>query len=129
MARKRNPRIESLVRSALADLIDTEINDPRVRLVTITDVEVTPDHDVVTAYYAALDPTLVSGARRGGERVPEPAQVADGLASASGRLRALLVRRVDLRTVPELRFRPDPSSTASARVESLLRDLRTDEEA
>jgi ribosome-binding factor A len=125
MARKRNPRVESLVRSALADLIDTEINDPRVRLVTITAVEVTPDHDVVTAYYAALDPTVVSGSRHGGDRVPDPDQVAAGLASASGRLRALLVQRVAMRTVPELRFRPDPSSTTSARVESLLRELRT----
>lgn len=124
MARKRSPRVESLVHAALASLLDTEINDPRVTLVTITGVEVTPDHDVVTAYFAPLDPSLVSGSRGRGDHVPDPAQVADGLASASGRLRSLLVRRVALKTVPELRFRPDPTSTGSARVESLLRELR-----
>ncbi|MEX0591861.1 MAG: ribosome-binding factor A [Nitriliruptoraceae bacterium] len=129
MARKRNPRIESLVKSAIADLIETELNDPRVAFVTVTDVEVTPDHDVVTVHYTSLDPELVSGdpRRSGGDRVPDPDQIADGLASAAPRLRALLVKRVEMRMIPEVRFRRDPTAVQSAKIDQMLRDLRTGE--
>ncbi|MEX0952794.1 MAG: 30S ribosome-binding factor RbfA [Nitriliruptoraceae bacterium] len=128
MARRRNPRTESLVRSAIADLIETEVADPRVRFVTITEVEVTPDHDVATVWYTTLDPDLVSRdpARTGGDRVPAAAEVAAGLESATPRLRAMLARRVDLRVVPDLRFRPDPVAEQSAKVEELLRRLSED---
>ena len=127
MARKRNPRIESLVKSAIADLIETELNDPRIAFVTVTDVEVTPDHDVVTVHYTSLDPELVSGdpRRTGGDRVPDADQIADGLASAAPRLRALLVKRVEMRMIPEIRFRRDPTSVQSAKIDQMLRDLRT----
>ena len=127
MARKRNPRIESLVKSAIADLIETELNDPRVAFVTVTDVEVTPDHDVVTVHYTSLDPELVSGdpRRTGGDRVPDADQIADGLASAAPRLRALLVKRVEMRMIPDVRFRRDPTSVQSAKIDQMLRDLRT----
>jgi len=127
VARKRNPRIESLVKSAIADLIETELNDPRVAFVTVTDVEVTPDHDVVTVHYTSLDPELVSGdpRRTGGDRVPDADQIADGLASAAPRLRALLVKRVEMRMIPEIRFRRDPTSVQSAKIDQMLRDLRT----
>jgi len=129
VARKRNPRIESLVKSAIADLIETELNDPRVAFVTVTDVEVTPDHDVVTVHYTSLDPELVSGdpRRTGGDRVPDADQIADGLASAAPRLRALLVKRVEMRMIPDVRFRRDPTSVQSAKIDQMLRDLRTGE--
>ncbi|MEX0706135.1 MAG: 30S ribosome-binding factor RbfA [Nitriliruptoraceae bacterium] len=128
MARRRSPRTESLVRSAIADLIETEVADPRVRFVTITEVEVTPDHDVATVWYTTLDPDLVSRdpARTGGDRVPAATEVAAGLESATSRLRAMLARRVDLRVVPDLRFRPDPVAEQSAKVEELLRRLSED---
>lgn len=130
MARKRNPRTESLVRSAIADLIETEVNDPRVRFVTVTEVEVTPDHDVATVYYTTLDPDLVAAdpRRTGGDQLPTAGQVVDGLASATPRLRSLLVERVRLRAVPDLRFVPDPVAEHSTRVESLLRELRAPRE-
>ncbi|MEX0868640.1 MAG: 30S ribosome-binding factor RbfA [Nitriliruptoraceae bacterium] len=127
MVRKRNPRIDSLVRSALADIIETEISDPRLAFVTITEVEVTPDHDVAIIYYTSLDPTVVSGnAPSRGDRVADADEVAAGLESALPRLRALLVRRVDLRSAPDLRFRRDPTVEHSARIESLLRGLDRD---
>ncbi len=125
MARKRNPRTASLVRSALADLLETEIQDPRVRFVTLTEVDVTPDHEVATAYYTTLDPSIVSRdpRRSGGDQLPDPEDVAAGLESVTPRLRTLLARRVPLRTTPELRFRPDPVAGTATRVEELLRGL------
>jgi ribosome-binding factor A len=125
VARKRNPRVASLVRSALADLLDTEIQDPRVRFVTLTEVDVTPDHELATVYYTMLDPSIVSGdpRRTGGDHLPDPDEVAEGLESVTPRLRSLLGRRVSLRTTPELRFRPDPVADTAGRVEELLRRM------
>jgi ribosome-binding factor A len=125
MARKRNPRTDRQVQAALADLIETEIADPRLTLVSITEVDVTPDHDVATVYYSTIDPALVSRDHRrsGGDRLPTAEEVAEGLEAVAPRLRGLLAQRAKLRVAPELRFRPDPVVEQAARIESLLRDL------
>lgn len=125
MATRRNPRVDRDVRAALADLIETELADPRLALVTLTDVEVTPDHDVATIHYATIDPDLISrGGRRSGTALPPRAdQVAAALEAAAPLLRTLLARRVRLRQAPELRFRPDPVIAQAERVERLLRDI------
>jgi ribosome-binding factor A len=127
VARKRNPRVDRDVRSALADLLETEIADPRVAFVTLTDVDVTPDHEVATIFYSTLDPDLVTRdpRRTGGDRIPDPQDVAAGLSSAAPRLRTLLAGRVKLRTTPELRFRADPVVGQATRIDELLRDIDT----
>lgn len=125
MANRSNSRTASLVRSAIADLLDTEVQDPRVQFVTLTEVDVTPDHDVATIYYTTLDPSIVSRdpQHTGGDRLPSAEEVAAGLASVAPRLRSLLGRRVPLRATPELRFKPDPVAQQAGRVDELLRRL------
>lgn len=125
MAKKRNPRVDRAVREAVADLIDTELADPRLRFVTFTEAQVTPDHEHALVYYSTLDPSVVSGdpRRTGGDRVPSPSEVADGLESVAPRLQGLVSRRAKLRTTPQLRFEPDPVVAQAARVEELLRDI------
>ncbi len=125
MAKKRNPRVDKLVRQAVADLVETEIADPRLVFVTFTEAQVTPDHEHALIYYSTLDPAVLSGdpRRTGGDRVPGPEEVADGLASAAPRLQGLVSRRAKLRTTPELRFEADPVVAQAARVEELLRDI------
>lgn len=127
MVRKRNPRVDKQVRAAIADLLETEISDPRLTFVTITEADVTPDHEVATVYYSSLDPSVLSGdpQRTGGDRVADAEDVADALASVAGRLRGQVARRVGLRTTPDLRFVPDPVTEQAARVDELLRGLET----
>ena len=130
MARKRNPRVDKQVRAALADLIETEVSDPRLAFVTITEADVTPDHEVATIYYSTLDPTVVSRdpRRSGGDRIPTAEEVAEGLVAVAPRLRGMLSRRVGLRTTPELRFTRDPVSEQVSRLDELLRGIDTDVE-
>ncbi len=125
MARKRNPRTDRVVHQALAELMETEIADPRLSLVTITEVQVTPDHEHATVWYSMLDPDIVSRdpRRTGGDRLPEPHEVEEGLTAATPALRTLLGQRARLRNVPELRFQPDPVVEQANRVEELLRGL------
>jgi ribosome-binding factor A len=128
VARKRNPRTDRQVRAVLAELLDSEVADPRLTLVSLTEVDGTPDHEVATVYYSTLDPALVSRDHRrtGGDRLPSAKEVEEGLAAATPRLRSLLAQRLRLRVTPELRFRPDPVVEQAARVESLLRELGSD---
>lgn len=125
MARKRNPRVDKQVRSAIADLLETEVADPRLSFVTITEVEVTPDHDVATVYYSTLDPDIVARdpRRTGGDALASADDVADAFDAAAPRLRSLLGRRARLRTTPELRFRPDPVLAQAKRIDEALRRM------
>lgn len=125
MARKRNPRVDKAVREAVADLVDAEVADPRLAFVTFTEAQVTPDHEHALVYYSTLDPGVVSRdpRRTGGDRVPTPAEVADGLASVAPRLQGRVSRRAKLRTTPLLTFEPDPVVEQASRVEDLLRRI------
>lgn len=126
MARRRNQRVDRDVRAALADILVTEVSDPRLALVTLTDVEVTPDHEVATVSWTTVDPTLLAPGRRapGAALPPRPDQVAAALESAAPLLRGALGRRLRLRSTPELRFRPDPVAAQAEAVERVLRARR-----
>jgi ribosome-binding factor A len=80
-------------------------------LVTITDVEVTPDVKQAKVYFTVL----------GGKEAREEAQA--GLRSAAGWLRRELGRRVRLRHVPELIFRYDRSLERGERISAILDEL------
>lgn len=123
--RKRNPRLDGTVHEAVADLLETEFQDPRLRMVTVTEVQVSQDAKEALVYYSSLDPDLVSDrGPGGGDRIPEEHEVAAALDSARPRLQALLAKRVQLRNTPVLRFQPDPVRDQADRVEQLLRQVR-----
>jgi ribosome-binding factor A len=126
--KKRNPRLDTTVREAVADLLETEFNDPRLRLVTITEVQVSQDAKEALVFYSTLDPDIVSadGRAQEGDRVHEPHEVAAALESARPRLQALIARRVKMRNTPVLRFEADPVRDHADRIEELLRQVRRD---
>ena len=95
MARRGSPRVARDVRAAIADALGTIVSDPRLSLVTITEVELTPDHEHATVYWSTPDPALLSDDRRA--RGPRPSrvdEVAVGLAAATPMLRGAVGRRV-----------------------------------
>jgi len=124
MARRGSPRVARDVRAAIADALGTIVSDPRLSLVTITEVELTPDHEHATIYWSTPDPGLLSDdRRRNGPRPSRTDEVAAALDAATPLLRGAVGRRVKLRVTPELRFRPDPVAEQVELVERLLRDV------
>jgi ribosome-binding factor A len=118
------------VRAAIADALGTIVSDPRLALVTITEVEVTPDHEHATVYWSTPDPGLLSDdRRRSGPRPSRADEVAAALEAAKPLFRGAVGRRVRLRVTPELRFRPDPVAEQVEMVERLLRDVLPDSRA
>lgn len=108
----RADRVADQIRMEVADILMRKIKDPRVRTVTVTDVELTKDLRIARVYVTTMQ-------QGDGER-----HVFDGLAKASGFVRAELGRRLALRYLPELMFIKDVSGPRADRVLELLDGLQ-----
>jgi len=105
----RSRRIAEQVQRELAELIRLELKDPRVSgLVTITEVEVSPDQSHAKVFFTLL-----------GDAEKIKATTA-GLKRAGGFLRTQLAQRMKLRTVPQLDFEYDPSIERGIRLTRLI---------
>ena len=93
----RASRVAEQIRRELADLIQLELKDPRVSLVTLTDVEITADYAHAKVFYPSL-----AGAEH-------QAEIAEGLSAASRFLRRELGKRISIHHLPELHFVYDSS--------------------
>jgi len=100
-------RLNESARAALADLLLSEFSDPRLHLITVTDVRVSKDRSMATV--------LVSSS---------PEQYDDtlaGLESAKGRLRSLLGKELGWRFTPELRFAIDIGVDHAQEIDAYLK--------
>ena len=127
--RKRNPRLDNAVAEAIADLLESDFNDPRLRMVTVTEAQVSQDAKEAIVFWSVPDRDILSPDARGQTRdsdLPRPDEAAAALDAARARLQKLLAARVKLRNTPVLRFQQDPVRETADRVEQLLRDVRRD---
>ena len=98
MAREfsRSHRIGEMLMRELALIIQHDISDPRVGMVTVSHVDVTADLKHAKVYVTHLNKSELAE--------HDMKECLAGLARASGFLRRGLARRVELRAIPELRF-------------------------
>ncbi|MCW8829451.1 MAG: 30S ribosome-binding factor RbfA [Gammaproteobacteria bacterium] len=110
MAREfsRSRRVGEQIQRELAELVQRELNDPRLGMVTISAVDVSRDLAVAKVYFTVLD----------SEHDVE--QTRKGLTHAAGFLRRELGHRMKLRMVPELRFFYDSSVEHGSRLTALI---------
>lgn len=107
---QRQLRVGELVRHALAEIFMTEeIEDEAIQgiSISVSEVRASPDLRHATAFVAGL------GA--------DNTELARALNRHQRFLRGALARRVELRYIPEISFKPDESLAASERIEELLR--------
>ncbi|HWS74800.1 MAG TPA: 30S ribosome-binding factor RbfA [Quisquiliibacterium sp.] len=105
----RAPRVTEQVHHELAEMIRAEVKDPRVGLVTVTGVELTPDYAYATVYFTVLPDDAAT-----------VAETLVGLRRAAGFLRSQLGRRVRIHTTPELRFVHDTSTAHGMSMSRLI---------
>lgn len=108
----RRQRVAGEIQKDLGELIATRLKDPRVRMVTITEVDVSPDLKHAKVYVGVFD--IVSAS----DTAPD---VLAGLKRASGFLRRELGKRLRLRTLPELRFQLDRTERDAQHLEDVIR--------
>lgn len=123
----RVQRVADQIQRDLATLIQTEVDDPRIGMVSITGVEVSRD-----LAYAKVFVTVMNSLSDDGDvnesTLKEPGdldrkEVEDNIKAlnqASGYLRTLLAKRLQLRSVPKLKFFFDSSLERGQRLSSLI---------
>jgi ribosome-binding factor A len=116
MGKKYQRRVSGLIRTHLTSLLERKVNDPRLHMVTITDVTITPDALRADVHFSVL----------GGAEAQAEAQA--GMESAGGWMRRELGRRLRLRNIPELVFHYDPSLERGEHIAGILDELRLSEE-
>lgn len=104
----RRDRVNEQVRRELAELIDRELKDPRIRLVSLTAVELTPDYAHARVWFSSL------------AQAAEIPEIQRGLEQAAVFLRRELGRRMRIHTIPELRFIHDDSLLRGAELTRLI---------
>lgn len=108
----RAQRVGQEIHEVVASLLLVGVDDPRLRLIQVTDVDVTADLRHARIYYVMLD----------GE---EPAEeVYEAVERVSGFVRSHLGSELRLRYVPEVEFRFDEAVLRGRRIDEILSDLQ-----
>jgi ribosome-binding factor A len=108
MTTARMRRVNEVIREVLGAAISTELKDPRIGFVTVTDVDTSPDLRAARVYVSVLGTE--------GERE----QTLEGLESAHGFLQSKIGDELRMKRTPTLTFHYDESVERGARLSRLL---------
>ncbi len=115
MTTRRQERVAEMIKIEIGKMLESEIEDPRLHLISITDVTISADLREANVYASAL----------GGEAVQ--ADVLAGLEHARNYFRHGLAERMQLRVVPNLHFRWDNSLEHGDRISRLLDQIERED--
>jgi len=112
---RRADRVGDLILREIADLLMTRVKDPRVQKTTVTGIVVSKDLRYAKVFYSLI----------GNEQEIREAQ--KGLESATGFIKREIGLRMDLKYIPDIVFKHDPSLAQGDHMEKLFRRLGTEE--
>ncbi|MCH7694923.1 MAG: 30S ribosome-binding factor RbfA [Proteobacteria bacterium] len=110
----RSRRVADLVQKELAGLIQRQITDPRLGMITIASADISPDLKNAKVYVTSL----------GGEANVE--ELVETLNDMAGHFRYELAQVLSLRVVPKLKFVFDSSIERGSRLSALIDSLNKD---
>lgn len=116
MANTRVDRVADQIKQIVARLIDSKLKDPRLGMVTVTDVRVTGDLQHASVFYTVMGSDE--------ERI----QSGKALESATGMIRSSVGKRLGLRLTPSIEFIPDALPDSAKTMEDLLAVARARDE-
>jgi ribosome-binding factor A len=103
----RPQKLGDLIQRELSELLQRELRDPRVGMITITAVDVSPDISHAKVMFTIFEKDKLK-------------DTLAGLKRSAGFLRSQLARRIKLYTTPELRFEYDESVERGDRLSRLI---------
>ncbi len=103
----RSQKVGDQIQRELSEILARELRDPRVGMVTLTGVSMSPDCTHAVIFFTCLDAGHAQAAE-------------EGLARAAGFLRSQLAQRITLFSAPTLRFVYDESVARGDRISRLL---------
>lgn len=112
----RIERANTEIMRCLMEIIKTKMNDPRLdKIVSITEVNVTPDFKYCKAKVSVLD-------------LNDVVNVTNVLQKSEGYIKRELAKMIDMPSVPKISFVVDKSTMSAIRVEEILRTLNIPKE-
>jgi ribosome-binding factor A len=111
VSKTRTTRISERIKEDLSEILLLESSDPRLKGVTITDVEVDRELAFADIFVCTL------------EGSPHSQEVINALDHAHGYLRSELAHRMELRVFPRLRFHWDPTLEHADKIERLIQSI------
>lgn len=104
----RTERVNEQIQRELATIIQTELKDPRIKLITLTSVDISPDFAQAKIYFTSLDQS------------EGPKETIKALTQAAGFLRREVARRMTIRIIPQLHFFYDKSVERGVHLSQLI---------
>ena len=117
MSTGRMRRVDEAIRQVIGDAVASDLKDPRVGFVTVTDVRTSPDLRHARVYVSVL------GERGRSSDSEEREASLEGLRSAHGYLQGRLASELRLKRTPTLEFSYDDTTDRALRVEELLDEI------
>ena len=117
MSGRRQERVADLIRDEVSEIIQREMDDPRLGMVSITRVEMSPDlryARIFVSVYGSDD---------------ERKQAILALNNGSGFIRRTLAPRLRMRAIPNISFRLDSSMEHAEQIARILRELEPERAA
>ena len=111
----RSDRVSGHIQRILSDLLQKDIKDPRLEMVTITYVKLSGDLRKARIYFTTPAPKNI-------ERAME------GFKSAHGYIKRILAQNLGLRYMPDIDFLYDKSFDYASHINKLLKSTKTDNE-
>lgn len=115
MSDVRVRKLQEFIKQEVGNMLMRGLKDPRIGFVTVTEVEVTGDMRQATIYVSLF-----------GKEEEKEASL-KGLRNAAGHIRSELGKLLHLRYTPEIAFEADTSLDYSMHIESLLNDIKKDD--
>lgn len=115
MGQLRLEKIQEFIKQEISKMILTELKDPRIGFVTVTQVEATADLRSAKVYVSLLGSD------------DQKAATWEGLQKALGYLRAEVGKRIRMKFSPELSLHLDESLQYSTRIQELLIKIKEEE--
>ena len=117
MDKRRLYRVQSEIQRIISELLIEGLKDPRIdQMTSVSKVELSNDTSVATIYFSIY----------GSQKTKE--DTLSALENAKGYIRSLLAKVLEIRQVPELRFKIDESVEYSIEIQKILNKLNLESE-
>ncbi len=103
-------RLQHLFQTEISKIIDRGLKDPRIKMLSITRVIISKDLSFARVYFSTLHESTAEESLK-------------GLESASGFIHRVLMKRLILKHIPELKFHIDPSIKYARYMEDRMKEI------
>lgn len=117
MSHHRTARLNEQLKRDISFILSRKVRDPRVGSVLVTEARLSPDHSVARVFVRPMSQDV------------GVTEMLAGLGAAAPFIRRELGRVLQLRRVPEIRFEHDTTPDSARRIEEVLREVLSEEDA